>query len=238
MNQVDKMKFSIRELLEGELDRVVRVTGWIKTHRSSKKVAFIELFDGSCHDSLQLVVLTDAPSYQAHQGELLTGTSLVVEGTLVASQGKGQSREVQVTELKVLGAADSSYPLQKKEHSLEFLREQPHLRARSQTFSAVARVRSEASFAVHQFFREQGFFYLHAPIITTSDCEGAGALFGVSVQGGESGKPPGEAAKFFGRQAYLTVSGQLQAECYATAIRKVYTFGPTFRAENSNTTRH
>jgi asparaginyl-tRNA synthetase len=218
---------------------VVEIRGWVRTHRSSKNVAFIHLTDGTCPQTLQLVIDPANTSYQSCQSALLTGASILAEGELVRSQGKGQAIEMQISRLEVLGESPADYPLQKKEHSLEFLRENLHLRVRSQTISAVARVRSECAFAIHEYFRNHGFFYVHTPIITASDCEGAGAMFEVRAQSGHT--QPGHAAstgEFFGKPAFLSVSGQLQAESYATALSKVYTFGPTFRAENSNTPRH
>ncbi len=212
----------------GEVD----VYGWIRSARESKNFAFLQISDGSCTESMQAVFSTTEPAYQEQKAALLTGAAVKVTGTLVPSQGKGQSVELQASRVQVLGASDSSYPLQKKGHTLEFLREHLALRPRTNTIGAVSRVRSEASFAIHEFFRQHGFFYIHAPIITGADCEGAGETFRVSTSAGD------EHGGFFGRPAYLSVSGQLHAECYATALGRVYTFGPTFRAENSNTTRH
>jgi asparaginyl-tRNA synthetase len=226
---------TVKQIFSGDATGAeARVRGWVRTHRASKNVAFVQLTDGSCFDDLQLVVEPDNTSYVAASAKLLTGASVEVTGLIVESQGKGQSLEMQVQDVQVLGESTADYPMQKKGHSLEFLREHLHLRVRTQTLSAAARVRSECSFAIHEFFRDRGFFYVHTPLITASDCEGAGSLFEVKAQG-EKGTL---VENFFGKPSFLSVSGQLQVESYATALSKVYTFGPTFRAENSNTTRH
>ncbi len=232
---------SIQELLSGKnVLQEVTIFGWVKTFRSNR---FIALNDGSTINNIQCVV-----NFEDFEDELLkqisTGAALKVTGTLVESQGKGQSLEVQVKNVEVLGTADpETYPIQPKKHSLEFLREKAHLRIRTNTFSAVMRVRSALSFAIHQYFRENGFYYVHTPIVTGSDAEGAGEMFRVSTL--DAKNPPltetGEVdfkEDFFGKETNLTVSGQLEAEAYAMALGKVYTFGPTFRAENSNTSRH
>src|SRR5213593_3993486 len=219
----------------------IQVQGWVRTRRDSKDFSFIELNDGSSLRNLQIIAKNSLPNYPAVQ-RLSTGASISVSGTLVASQGKGQKWELVADNIQIVGAADDSYPLQKKGHTPEFLREIAHLRPRSNLFSSIFRVRSRLAFTVHQFFQERGFVYVHTPIITGSDCEGAGELFRVSTidiqnpqtQGGEIDF----AHDFFARQTYLTVSGQLEAEAFALALSKVYTFGPTFRAENSNTSRH
>jgi len=238
----------IADLFQKESDHVnqtIRVQGWARTRRDSKAgVSFIEVNDGSCLGNLQIVVETGNPSFQQVLDKVTTGSSLTATGVVRASLGKGQSIEMQAVQLEVLGWADPAvYPLQKKRHSFEFLRQIAHLRPRTNTIGAVTRVRNRLSFAIHQFFQERGFNYIHTPIITTSDCEGAGEVFHVTTL--EPGKTlasaPGSepyAQDFFGRPTYLTVSGQLQAEIYALALGKVYTFGPTFRAENSNTSRH
>src|SRR6476661_2231381 len=219
----------------------ILVQGWVRTRRDSKDFSFIELNDGSSLRNLQVIARNTLPNYAAVQ-RLVTGASIIVRGALVASQGKGQNWEVVADEVSIVGASDDSYPLQKKGHTPEFLREIAHLRPRSNLFGCVFRVRSRLAFAVHQFFQERGFVYVHTPIITGSDCEGAGELFRVSTI--DVKNPPqknGEidyAQDFFARQTYLTVSGQLEAEAFACALTKVYTFGPTFRAENSNTSRH
>ncbi len=220
----------------------VLVQGWVRTRRDSKDFSFIELNDGSCLRNLQIIAKNSLPNYAAVQ-RLSTGTSIRAVGALVTSQGKGQKWELIAEQIEIMGAADDSYPLQKKGHTPEFLREIAHLRPRSNLFSSVFRVRSRLAFAVHQFFQERGFVYVHTPIITGSDCEGAGELFRVTTL--DAKKMPqttdGEidyAKDFFARPTFLTVSGQLEAEAFALALSKVYTFGPTFRAENSNTSRH
>jgi asparaginyl-tRNA synthetase len=220
----------------------IEVQGWVRTRRDSKDFSFIELNDGSCLRNLQIIAKNTLPNYAAVQ-RLNTGASITVRGELVASQGKGQSWEVVANEIEVVGPSDDSYPLQKKGHTPEFLREIAHLRPRSNLFGAVFRVRSRLAFAIHQFFQERGYVYVHTPIITGSDCEGAGELFRVTSI--DPKNPPKRAdgtidyaQDFFARSTYLTVSGQLEAEAFACALTKVYTFGPTFRAENSNTSRH
>ncbi len=220
----------------------VLVQGWVRTRRDSKDFSFLEVNDGSCLRNLQVIAKNTLPNYDAVQ-RLITGASIAVRGALVASQGKGQSWEVVADSIEIIGASDDTYPLQKKGHTPEFLREIAHLRPRSNLFGSVFRVRSRLAFAIHQFFQERGFVYVHTPIITGSDCEGAGELFRVSTIDPE--KPPrlpngaiDDAKDFFARRTYLTVSGQLEAEAFACALSKVYTFGPTFRAENSNTSRH
>ncbi|MET6989089.1 asparagine--tRNA ligase [Sediminicola arcticus] len=232
---------SIQELLSGKnLLQEVTLFGWVKTFRSNR---FIALNDGSTLNNIQCVV-----NFEDFEDQLLkqisTGAALKITGTLVESQGKGQSVEVQVKNVVILGTADpETYPIQPKKHSLEFLREKAHLRIRTNTFSAVMRVRSALSFAIHQYFRQNGFYNVHTPIVTGSDAEGAGEMFRVSTL--DAKNPPltedGEVdykEDFFGKETNLTVSGQLEAEAYAMALGKVYTFGPTFRAENSNTSRH
>jgi asparaginyl-tRNA synthetase len=223
----------------------VAVTGWVRTLRTSKGgFSFLALNDGSCLATLQVVAGKELPNYEDDIVHLTAGASVVVTGRLVASQGKGQRVEVQASEVRVVGTAEpDSYPIQQKRHSFEFLRTQAHLRGRTNTFGAVARVRNAVCAAIHEFFQGRGFLYVHTPIITASDCEGAGELFRVTAL--DLGAPPrndsGEVdftQDFFARSTYLTVSGQLEAEAYACALGKVYTFGPTFRAENSNTPRH
>src|SRR5213592_1706464 len=221
----------------------IRVRGWVRTRRDSKDFSFIELNDGSSLRNLQIIAKNTLPNYAAVQ-RLSTGASISASGALVASQGKGQKWELVADKIEIMGTADDSYPLQKKGHTPEFLREIAHLRPRSNLFSSVFRVRSRLAFAVHQFFQERGFVYVHTPIITGSDCEGAGELFRVTTldpadAGSRTAKGEIDYAKdFFARPTYLTVSGQLEAEALALALSKVYTFGPTFRAENSNTSRH
>lgn len=232
---------SIKEVLAtAPLLQEVVINGWVKTFRSNR---FIALNDGSTLHNIQCVV--DFEQFDdALLKQINTGAALKIMGTLVESQGKGQSVEIQVTEIFVHGGADpETYPIQPKKHSLEFLREKAHLRVRTNTFAAVMRVRSALSFAIHRYFNKNGFYYFHAPIITGSDAEGAGEMFRVSTL--DEKNPPlndhGEInykEDFFGKETNLTVSGQLEAEAYAMGLGKVYTFGPTFRAENSNTSRH
>ncbi|CAL2088231.1 asparagine--tRNA ligase [Tenacibaculum sp. 190524A05c] len=235
---------SVKELLASEkLLQEVNVKGWVRAFRSNR---FIQLNDGSTINNIQCVVDFENTD-EALLKRINTGAAVSINGTLVESQGKGQSVEIQVTNVEILGDADpdevSKTILQPKRHSLEFLRQQAHLRVRTNTFSAVMRVRSALSFAVHQYFQQNGFYYVNTPIITGSDAEGAGEMF--RVTNFEANKAPlneeGEidyTQDFFGKQTNLTVSGQLEAETYAMGLGKVYTFGPTFRAENSNTTRH
>jgi asparaginyl-tRNA synthetase len=217
--------------------------GWVRTHRASKKVSFVEVTDGTAVKGLQVVCDAALPSYAEAAPKLTTGASVVVHGTLVESPAKGQKYEFQAKRIEVIGEADpESYPLQKKVHSFEFLRENLHLRPRTNIMGAMLRLRSKAAFAVHRFFNDRGFYHVHTPIISTSDCEGAGHLFRVTTL--DAASPPmvnGKVdfgADFFKKEASLSVSGQLEAEACALGISKVYTFGPTFRAENSNTTRH
>ncbi len=221
----------------------VSVMGWVRTRRGNKHVQFVALNDGSTIRNLQ-IVFDLAKFSEDDLKTITTGSSLHVVGTLVESQGKGQTCEVQADSFKVFGTADpEEYPLQKKGHTLEFLREKAHLRPRTNTFGAILRIRSALAFAVHKFFQERGFFYLNTPLITASDCEGAGAMFQVTTL--DLNKAPRSedgtvdySADFFGKPAALTVSGQLEGELGATALGAIYTFGPTFRAENSNTPRH
>ena len=220
----------------------VLVQGWVKTRRSSKSVTFIQITDGSTLQDLQIVVDETNPGHEAATN-LTTGCSVSVEGILVDSPGKGQRYEVQVNTLMVLGESDpDSYPLQKKRHSPEFLREIAHLRPRTNTFGAMARVRNSLAYAIHTFFQNRGFQFIQTPIITASDAEGAGSMFQVTTLNlNDVPKDRGTVKHeddFFGRPAFLTVSGQLEAEIFAMALSDVYTFGPTFRAENSNTSRH
>jgi asparaginyl-tRNA synthetase len=217
----------------------VRIQGWVRTRRDSKSFSFLEINDGSCLGCLQAVYDATLPGYAENLSLLLTGTSVEVTGEIVRSQGKGQSREMQVRGLQVIGAAPETYPLQKKRHTREFLREIAHLRPRTNLFGAVFRIRSRLSYAIHRFFQERGFVHVHTPIITASDCEGAGEMFRVTtLEGAEFAAPGAEARDFFGKRAFLTVSGQLEGETFACAFSDIYTFGPTFRAENSNTARH
>ena len=225
------------------LDTDVCVKGWVRTRRGNKHVQFVALNDGSTIKNIQIVF--DMSVFTDEQlRPITTGASLCVTGRLVASMGKGQTCEIQAQTLEVYGTADpAEYPLQKKGHSLEFLREIAHLRPRTNTFGAILRVRSVLAYAIHRFFNEKGFFYLNTPLITESDCEGAGAMFQVTTLPLDN-PPRTEDGKvdyskdFFGTSANLTVSGQLYGEAFALAFRDIYTFGPTFRAENSNTPRH
>jgi len=241
-------KFTIKELLAGRVEVGTRVTveGWIRTRRDSKAgFSFLQIHDGSCFDPIQAVAPATLENYHSAILHLTTHCAVRVVGTLIESQGKGQRFEVQAEEVEVVGGIEhpDSYPVSAKRHTFEHLRSVAHLRPRTNTFGAIARVRNCLSLAVHQFFRERGFFWIHTPIITTSDAEGAGAMFRVSTldlanlprddQGGVD-----YAVDFFGKPASLTVSGQLNVEAYCLALSRVYTFGPTFRAENSNTTRH
>jgi asparaginyl-tRNA synthetase len=221
----------------------ILLEGWVRTRRDAKTFSFIELNDGSSLKGIQVIADAALPNYTTEIAKAHTGASIRAEGKLVPSQGKEQKWEVTATKLTVVGEADATYPLQKKGHTLEFLREIAHLRPRSNLFGAVFRVRSRLAFAIHQFFQSKGFHYIHTPIITASDCEGAGELFRVTTL--DSSHPPmtetGDVdfkKDFFGKKTYLTVSGQLEAEIFACALSNVYTFGPTFRAENSNTSRH
>ena len=222
------------------------VAGWVRTRRDSKAgFSFIELNDGSCQGNLQVLAPTSLPNYDSEIVKLHPGASVKVTGTLVASEGKGQAVDLKATEVKVLGFCDPmEYPLGKTRISFERLREVAHLRPRTNTFGAVARVRNTLAFATHEFFQGRGFYYFNAPLITASDCEGAGEMFQVTTLDIENPPRDKESGRvdfsqdFFGRPANLTVSGQLEAETYACALGSVYTFGPTFRAENSNTTRH
>ncbi|MCF7913605.1 MAG: asparagine--tRNA ligase [Spirochaetaceae bacterium] len=238
------MASRIRNILTMEpTEQTVTVEGWVKTKRDSKNLTFLEITDGSSFRGIQVIVDHDAEGTFDHLDAATTGSSVRIKGKLVASPGKNQSVEVQATQVDIIGEAPAdSYPLQKKRHSFEFLREIAHLRPRTNTFGAVTRVRNALSFAIHRFFQEQGFMYIHTPIISASDCEGAGEMFQVTTLPMEK-LPTQDGAvdysrDFFGKQASLTVSGQLEAEIYALAMRDVYTFGPTFRAENSNTSRH
>lgn len=213
----------------------VVVKGWVRTRRDAKGFSFLELNDGSCLANLQVVVDAGTPGADALP-HLSTGASAAVEGNLVASPAQGQKWELRATRLELLGIADAAYPLQKKGHTQEFLRTIAHLRPRSNLFGAMFRLRSRLAYAVHQFFQERDFVYVHTPVITASDCEGAGEMFRVTTLKGNIDEKPD--SDFFGRRTYLTVSGQLEGETFACALSNIYTFGPTFRAENSNTARH
>jgi asparaginyl-tRNA synthetase len=213
----------------------VTVKGWVRTRRDAKGFSFLEINDGSCLGNLQVVVDVGLPGYDQIQ-QFTTGASVAIHGNLIASPAQGQKWELRATRIELIGVADATYPLQKKGHTPEFLRTIAHLRPRSNLFGAVFRMRSKLAYAVHQFFQERDFVYVHTPIITASDCEGAGEMFRVtSLKGNIDEKPE---ADFFSRPTYLTVSGQLEGETFACALSNIYTFGPTFRAENSNTARH
>jgi asparaginyl-tRNA synthetase len=231
-------------LQSGEIGSRLTVKGWVRTRRDSKQgFSFVELNDGSCLANLQIVIDANVPGYAEQIKQVTTGASLSATGELKESPGKGQRVELHAAEFEVLGTADpDTFPLQKKRHSFEFLREIAHLRPRTNTLGAVARVRNRVSATIHEFFQARDFVCVHTPIITTSDCEGAGEMFQVTTLDlarlAERQTPLDYTQDFFGKPASLTVSGQLEAEIFATSVGPCYTFGPTFRAENSNTTRH
>ena len=242
------MDLSIRDALAGKapVNSTVTIKGWVRTRRDSKGgFSFIAVNDGSCFDNIQAVAPGTLPNYASDILHITTGCSVIITGTIVQSQGKGQAYEIQATDIKVLGFVDDpdTYPVSPKQHTFEYLREVAHLRPRTNTFGAVTRVRHALAMAVHRFFHEHGFFWIHTPIITASDAEGAGQMFRVStldlanIPRNDSGHVD-FSKDFFGKPANLTVSGQLNVETYCLAMSKVYTFGPTFRAENSNTPRH
>ena len=241
MEKISRTK--VVDLLKREdFGAMVNVKGWVRTRRGSKQVNFIALNDGSTINNVQIVV--DLGNFDEEMlKEITTGACLSVNGVLTESVGSGQKAEVQAREIEVLGTCDNTYPLQKKGHSMEFLREIAHLRPRTNTFGAVFRIRHNMAIAIHKFFQENGFVYSHSPLLTASDCEGAGEMFRVTTLDLEN-VPKNEdgtvdyTQDFFGKPVNLTVSGQLDVETYAFAFKNVYTFGPTFRAENSNTTRH
>jgi len=244
---MDYRRTYIRDLFSLQPGAAASAYGWVKTRRDSKGISFVQLNDGSCFKDFQIVVQEGAIAEELLR-QVTTGACVRFDGAIVDSPGEGQAVELAATGLEVYGPADpQSYPLQKKGASFEFLREIAHLRHRGNTLGAIFRVRAEASFAIHKFFRDRGFHYIHTPLITASDAEGAGALFGVTTLLDHAGegedktyalKSNKAAEDFFGKPAYLTVSGQLEAECLALGMTNVYTFGPTFRAENSNTPRH
>jgi len=243
MKKVKRQKVN-KLLQQGEEQPEVCVMGWIRTRRDSKGgFSFLEINDGSSLNNLQVIVDHNIDSFKSASGKLHTGSCAGIVGKLVKSPGKGQKIELQAISINIYGTADPEhYPLQKKNHSFEFLREIAHLRPRTNTFGAVMRVRNRLAYSIHQFFQDRKFIYLHTPIITTSDCEGAGEMFQVTTLDPYS--PPMMNAEidytqdFFGEKTSLTVSGQLEGEVYALALSEIYTFGPTFRAENSNTSRH
>lgn len=233
--------YTVAELLKNDLTfHQVEVKGWVRTFRANR---FIALNDGSTINNIQCVVDFETTE-ESILKKIVTGAAVHIKGELVKSQGKGQNVEIQVSEISILGESDpDTYPIQPKKHSFEFLRENAHLRTRTNTFSAVMRLRSSLSFAIHSYFNKNGFYYMHTPIITASDAEGAGEMFKVSTLNPEDVKRDDKnqidySNDFFGKETNLTVSGQLEAETYAMSLGKVYTFGPTFRAENSNTSRH
>lgn len=242
MKQLKRTKIS-DALQHVNFGEEVNIKGWVRTRRGNKNVGFVALNDGSTINNIQIVI--DITKFgEEFLKPITTGACLNVNGILVASQGQGQSVEIQATEIEIYGTADpATYPLQKKGHSLEFLREIAHLRPRTNTFGAIFRMRHHMSYAIHKFFNDKGFYYFHTPIITASDAEGAGSMFGVTTLDADN-PPRNEEGKvdyssdFFGRQTNLTVSGQLEGELGAMALGAIYTFGPTFRAENSNTPRH
>jgi len=238
-------RIKIKELLNNmQGEESVLVNGWVRTRRDSKGgFSFLEINDGSCQANIQAIVEHSLKGFAGVDKKITTGSCIAISGQLVVSEGKGQKMEIQATAIEVYGSADvETYPLQKKRHSFEYLREIAHLRPRTNTFGSVMRVRSRLAYAIHQFFNDRGFVYLNTPIITTSDCEGAGEMFQVTTL--DLTNPPKVDGKidygqdFFGDKTSLTVSGQLEGEIYALALSEIYTFGPTFRAENSNTSRH
>lgn len=249
MSQFLTRKTISQLLRDGVVGSSVEINGWIRTRRDAKEMSFLEVNDGSCLANIQIIVDRSISRLDTCVQEANTGAAVQVEGELVLSPAKGQRVEVKATSLNLIGPADANdYPLQKKRHSFEFLRTIAHLRPRTNTFGAVFRLRHAAAFAIHKFFHDRGFVCVHTPIITTSDCEGAGKMFRVTtldptvaISANVEDKNAREtffSNDFFGREASLSVSGQLEAELFATALSKVYTFGPTFRAENSNTPRH
>lgn len=238
----------IRQVLAGELKvgEALTLSGWVRSRRDSKGgFSFVQLHDGSCFDGLQVIADQQLPNYENEVLKLSAGCSIKVTGILMASQGQGQSVEIKANSLEVLGWVDEpeTYPIAKKRHTLEYLRSVAHLRPRTNTFGAMARMRNSLSQAIHRYFDRNGFFWVNTPIITASDCEGAGEMFRVSTLDLLHLPRNGEgkidfSQDFFGKESFLTVSGQLNGEAYCTALSRIYTFGPTFRAENSNTTRH
>src|ERR1700693_2477285 len=245
---MDKTELNVRAILAGQApkDLAVTVKGWVRTRRDSKAgISFVHVSDGSSFHPLQVVAPNTLPNYEGEVLRLTAGCAIEATGTIVPSPAKGQPFEMQASAIKVIGWVEDpeTYPIQPKPHTLEFLREVAHLRPRTNVIGAATRVRHTLAQAIHRFFDENGFFWVNTPIITSSDAEGAGALFRVSTLdlANLPRRPHGEvdfAQDFFGREAFLTVSGQLNVEAYCLALTKVYTFGPTFRAENSNTSRH
>lgn len=235
---------TVKELFSDQdkyLGKEIPLAGWVRSIRTSRTFGFLVLHDGTCFKTLQ-IVYGDKLSNFEQISKLNVGASVMVRGTLVATPQAKQPFEIQASKVEVEGASTPDYPLQKKRHTMEFLRTIPHLRMRTNTFMAVFRVRSILAYAIHRFYQENGFVYIHTPLITSSDCEGAGEMFQVTTldldKVARSGKPPEYAKDFFGKPTFLTVSGQLDVETFLASFRNVYTFGPTFRAENSNTVRH
>lgn len=226
-----------RALTSASSLETITISGWVRTRRDSKEFSFLEMNDGSCLANIQCVADAGIPGYKEIT-EMTTGSAVTITGALVESPGKGQQWEIYATEIKLIGAAPADYPLQKKGHTPEFLRSIAHLRPRANLYGAVFRMRSRMSQAVHRFFDERDFTYVHTPIITDSDCEGAGEMFRITTLDPSKADAQKFADDFFAKPTYLTVSGQLEGEAFATALSNIYTFGPTFRAENSNTTRH
>lgn len=238
------MHIKINQINKDHENKDITIKGWIKSIRSSKELSFLSVNDGSSLSGLQVIAESNMPNYEATIPKITTGAAISVVGKIVKSPAKGQEFEMQANKIEIIGECDAeSYPLQKKRHSFEFLRTIAHLRPRTNTIGAVARVRSALSYATHKYFQEKGFYYINTPIITAADCEGAGQMFKVTTLD-EKNPPLTDKGKvdytkdFFAKPTFLTVSGQLEAESYACALSDVYTFGPTFRAENSNTSRH
>lgn len=241
MQKQRKLTYQTTELLSGKvpIDSIIVTCGWVRTRRDSKAgVSFIALNDGSGFEPLQIIAANTLTNYQTEILKLTTGCSIIVTGKLVASPAKGQAVELQAENIEVVGWIEDpdTYPISPKYHTLEYLREHAHLRPRSNIIGAVTRIRHCLSMAIHRFFHERGFYWIHTPIITSSDCEGAGQMFRVTSL--DSDNKIDFDKEFFGRETFLTVSGQLNVEAYCESLSKVYTFGPTFRAENSNTSRH
>ena len=240
--------YSIKSILQGavEAGAQVQIQGWVRTRRDSKAgLSFVQVHDGSCFDALQVIAPADLPNYESELKKLTTACSVRVVGELVESQGKGQSLEIQATAIQVIGWVEEpdTYPMAPKRHTREYLREFSHLRPRTNIIGAMTRVRNTLAQAIHRYFHQEGFMWIHTPIITANDCEGAGEMFRVSTLDMANLPKTDKGAvdfsqDFFGKEAHLTVSGQLNVESYCLAMSKVYTFGPTFRAENSNTRRH
>lgn len=233
--KIKTLKSSEKELLGKEIN----IKGWVRTIRQQKNFAFIEINDGSTLSGYQVIADSTIPNFEQTIEQISTGASLSINGIVNESPGKGQQTELHAKEITIVGTCEpETYPLQKKRHSFEFLRSIAHLRPRTNTLGAVTRIRNALAYATHKFFQERGFLYVHTPLITASDCEGAGEMFRVTTLNGSEQKKDDYSNDFFGKPAFLTVSGQLNAEIYACALSDVYTFGPTFRAENSNTSRH